>query len=297
MKKETRISIVIPVKGTPPSLLSSLKGFLNQTMSPYEIVIVGASKDLAKIKKSLNSKEKGSVKFIKFLGGKNEARNRGVLDSTGEFILYADHDMIPQTDLIESCMNLLERFDALIIPERGAGGGNLLKEIHRLEKEMVMDDLDAVTPRLFRRALFAGEELPFDRKFGVLDEWGFNLKLKTKNPRIGMADSFLTIAAEDLTLWRGIKKQFRKGLWVRNLISADRQEALRRINPVKRGIQFYGSRLNILKKEPIVFSGLLFLKFIDFVSFFSGYVMSFIMRPKEYKADVMKTDMGKHEKS
>lgn len=274
MRKETRISVTIPVKGVPPSIVPSLRGFLNQTISPHEIVVVGVDKDLARIRESLHRQENGEIKFIGFLGDKNEARNRGFLESSGGFVLYADHDMIPKVDLIESCIKLLDKFDVLIIPERVVGGKKLLEKIHRLEKEMVMDDVDAITPRLFRRAIFKNGEMPFDKKFGVLDEWGFSLKLKRKKPRVGVSDSFLSIATEDLTLWREIRKNFHKGLWVRNLILADREEGLRRINVAKRGIRFYGSRLNYFKKEPILFSGLLFLKFIELISFMSGYLVS-----------------------
>lgn len=277
--KTTKISVIITAKNASEAISACLRGFLNQTVLPYEVIVVGANLHLAKIKKSLNSEEKKKIKFIKFFGDKNEAWNAGFSQSLGEFVLYADYDMVPQANLIESCIKKLNEFDALIIPERGINEGDFLKKTHSLEKELVMEDDDALTPRLFRRSMFKNGEMPFDRKFGILDEWGFNLKLKTKNPHIGIVESFFTVA-DNLTLLEEMKKNFKKGLWIRNLISADKEEGLRRINPVKRGIQFYGKRLFFLKKEPILFLGLILLKFIDLASFFLGYLTSFVIRPQ-----------------
>lgn len=275
--KTSKISVIITVKNASDAISACLSGFLDQTVIP-EIIIVGPNKDLEKIKKSLNRSKIIGIQFIDYYGDKNGARNIGFRESAGDFVLYVDQDMTPQTNLMENCMKMLKDFDAIIIPEKGTGGVGFLEKVHSLEKELVMEDSDALTPRLFRRSMFKNGDMPFDRKFGILDEWGFNLKLKSKNPRIGIAESFFTVAV-DLTLLEEMKKNFKKGLWIRNLMAADKEEGLRRINPVKRGIQFYGKRLVVLKKEPILFPGLILLKFIDLVSFFLGYLTSFVIRP------------------
>lgn len=274
--KTTKISVIITVKNASEAISACLNGFLNQTVIP-EIIIVGPNKDLEKIKKSLNRGQIMGIQFIDYFGDKNGARNIGFRESSGDFILYVDQDMTPQTNLMENCMKMLKDFDAIIIPEKGIGGPGFLEKVHSLEKELVMEDIDALTPRLFRRSMFKNGEMPFDRKFGILDEWGFNLKLKSKNPRIGIVESFFTVA-DNITLLEEMKKNFKKGLWIRNLMEADKEEGLRRINPVKRGIKFYGKRLVVLKKEPMLFLGLILLKFIDLVSFFLGYLTSFVIR-------------------
>ncbi|MBI2028791.1 glycosyltransferase family 2 protein [Candidatus Gottesmanbacteria bacterium] len=284
--KTTKISVIITVKNTSEAISACLSGFLNQTVIP-QIIIVGPNKDIEKIKKSLNRGQIMGIQFIDYLGGKNEARNIGFNESSGDFVLYSDQDMIPETNLMEKSTKMLKDFDAIIIPEKGTGGPGFLEKVHSLEKELVMEDVDALTPRLFKRSMFNNGEVPFDRKFGILDEWGFNLKLKTKNPRIGIVKSFFTVE-NNLTLLEEMKKNFKKGLWIRNLIAADKEEGLRRINPVKRGIQFYGKRLVFLKKEPIFFSGLVLLKFIDLASFFLGYLTSFVVRSQSLDDKVSK---------
>lgn len=284
--KTNKISVIITVKNAAEAISASLNGFLNQRVIP-EIIIVGPNKDLEKIKKSLSRSQIMGIRLIDYFGDKNGARNVGFSESSGNFVLYADQDMTPQTNLMENCMMMLKDFDAIIIPEKGPGGPGLLAKVHSLEKELVMEDIDALTPRLFRRSMFKNSEMPFDRKFGILDEWGFNLKLKSKNPRIGIVESFFTVA-DNLTLVEEMKKNFKKGLWIRNLMAADKEEGLRRINPVKRGIQFYGKRLVVLKKEPILFPGLILLKFIDFASLFLGYLTSFVIRPQYLDDEVNK---------
>lgn len=272
------ISVLIAIKEADLRIISCLKGFLNQTVAAHEVIIVGEDQKLRKIIKQLHFEEKKKIKFVPFLGDKNGARNIGFRESAGDFILYVDQDMTPQTNLMENCMKMLKDFDAIIIPEKGKDGPGFLEKVHSLEKELVMEDIDALTPRLFRRSMFKNGEMPFDRKFGILDEWGFNLKLKTKKPRIGTVESYL-IVSENLTLWEKMKKNFEKGRWMHNLLLEDKKEGLRRINPARRGIQFYGSRLNILKKQPILFSALVFIKFVDFLSFLSGFLVAFIKKP------------------
>jgi len=275
MKKNKRISVVIPVKGTPSSLQSCLRGFLNQSSDVHEIIVVGSKDYLIKIKNYIVANEKKRIIFLNCSGDKNEARNIGFLRAKGDYVLYADDDMVPQENLIEECTKYANNFDALIIPEQGISTRGYLSKIYSLEKKIVSSDPDALTPRLFRRSLFKNSEMPFDKKFGALDEWGFNFKLKAKKPNVGTIKLSLFTVIDHSTLTNRIKKSFKKGLWIRNLIATDKKEALRRINPIKRGVEVYGKKLNLFIKNPIIFSGLIFIKFLDFFSFISGYLFSF----------------------
>lgn len=275
MRKKTKISVTIPVRETPSSLLESLKGFLNQTVLPYEIVVVGASNDLAKIKNSINNKMKKRIKFIEFFGDKNEARNKGFLESSGEFVLFADHDMIPQVDLIESCIESIGKLDALIIPEYGLAGKSYLSKIFALEKKIVMDDMGAQTPRLIRKSLYKKNELPFNSNFGVLDEWGFYIGLKRRKPKIGRVKKHFTVK-DELGFIERVQKSYRKGLWIKNLIGEDKVEGLRRTNPVKRGIVVYANNIKYIKKQPLVFVGLVLIKILDLAFFSIGLLFSLI---------------------
>ena len=268
MNRQPTISVVITVKGKSSTLEKAIHGFLNQTIPAHELIVVSDNTPFT-------DKNRSGVKRVKYIGEKNSARNKGFLVSKGEYILFSDHDMIPNSNLLKECLSLLPQYDALIIPEAGSPQGSFLQRIYSLEKELVSDDPDALTPRLFRKSLFSSQDLPFDSRFGVLDEWGFNLKLKNKHPRIGIVQSFMTVE-DHLNLFARMKKNFQKGRVINKLLADDSQEASRRINPITRGIIFYGKRLPRLFQKPFEFSGLLFIKFLDLLSFYAGYMVSFL---------------------
>src|SRR3989344_7461247 len=99
MNSKFSISVTIPTLKTHPTLFESLEGYFNQTIKPSEIIIVG---DVSwKIKKFIKTKKNNIVKLIQFTGDKNEARNVGFLKASGDYVLYADDDMIPQNNLLE----------------------------------------------------------------------------------------------------------------------------------------------------------------------------------------------------
>ena len=226
------------------------------------------------------------IKIIQFDGDKNEARNIGFSRSSGNFVIYSDEDMIPEENLIEECSKYVKKFDALIIPEYGTSTEKFISKIYSLEKELVDSDPNALTPRLFKRSLFKNNEMPFDRKYGVLDEWGFNLKLDEKKPKVGKIKFSSYAVIDSSTIETRIKKSFKKGQWIRSIFKVNKEEGLRRSNPVKRGIQFYASKLYYFKKTPIIFTALLLIKLLDATFFFLGLFTSFIKQPYENKSKI-----------
>ncbi len=269
---KNHISVLLALKDFSPTALEAVKGFLNQTVKPIELIVVGPKNDLQLLQRGLPVKTSNRIKLIKFVGEKNDARNIGFLKASGDYILYADDDMIPKNNLLEKCRQKLKRFDTLIIPERGLENMGFMASIHNLEKEIVKEDENALTPRLFKKSLFKNEK-PFDPKFGILDEWGFYAKLKTKNPKIGIVNSSFTVI-ENQSLFERIKKSYQKGLWIKNLYEENKEEALRRVNPINRGIKIYTRNFKYFKIEPILFSMLLIVKFLEVPAFFAGYAVS-----------------------
>lgn len=277
MKLNPSISVSMATVNTSPGLFKSLTAYFSQTVKPLEIVVVCDSKNFDQINRFLKTNQKNQrVKLIEFNGDKNEARNIGFSQLSGKFVIFVDADMIPGKNLIEECSKIADKFDALIIPEAGVVNGGNLAKIYALEKELVCHDPDALTPRLFRCSLYSGGEMPFDKKFGVLDEWGFSLRLKSKKPRVGtlMSSGFTVI--DKATLGVRIAKSFQKGRSLKNLMAEDKAEAFKRTNPVKRGIQFYWSQSGYFKRSPIIFMALLLIKLVEAIAFFLGFIYSLI---------------------
>lgn len=270
MEKESSVSVVVPIKKETESLVVCLRSVLKQSFPADEIFVIGSLLDILATKKQLTSQERMKIEFIEFYGDKSEARNMGVMNSSGSFILYLDHDMRLEKNVLEKCFEMDDGFDALIIPEKG-WGNKFWQRVKKLEKRLIMHDLHTVTPRLFRKDFFQNE-LPFNPSFGLLDEWGLNQKLMFRKAKVGIVQAYITVIEKDFSLKEEMKKKFRRGLYMPIFFRVDKKEAYRRMDPVRRGILFYGKKLGWLLKEPLVFSGLLFLKMLHFLSFYTGYL-------------------------
>lgn len=270
-----KISVTIAVKGKENLVLlqSSLKSLASQKNLPFEIILVGDSKDIGNFRPVV---PKG-IAFKKIYANvdKNEARNLGIFCAKGDYILYLDHDMEASANLLSDCIKNSSTYDAIIIPEHGSGG-NFWSNCRKLEKRLIKYDLDTVTPRFFKKNVFAKNEKPFDTKFGLLDEWGFNVKLKEKNASVGISDAFVIVTENNLSIRKEIVNKFKRGLWMKNFYLLDKEEAWRRINPVRRGFIFYTKHLDYFLKDPIHFVGLLVLKTIDLFAFLSGYMIAML---------------------
>lgn len=266
---KNRVSVVIPYKDGSAALQTRdcIKSLLTQTILPYEIIVVGA-KDL---------KFGRHVKHIKSLGDKNKARNIGIVHASGDYILYLDHDMVASRKLLEDCLKLSLKYQAIIIPEKGSGG-NFWQNCKKLEKHLIRYDIYTVTSRFYKKSIFMDNEEPFDSSLGLLDEWGFNNKLIKKRIAVGYSSEYVLVSENNFNLKTEVLNKFERGKWMNYFYKVDKDEAWRRVNPIRRGLLFYGKKLDYLFKDPLHFLGLIFLKTVDLASFTLGYVYVLLLK-------------------
>ena len=231
------ISVAIAIKGTKniASLKKCIQSLFSQTLKPLEINVVGEREELFSVDLFPSENREISINKIYAAVDKNEARNIGILHTKGIYILYLDHDMVADKFLLENCINKAKECEAIIIPEKGVGGG-FWENCKKLERELITHDLYTVTSRFYKKSIFEKSEKPFDSSFGLLDEWGFNNKLMKKKVRLGYSDSFILVKDSDFSIIGEIKNKFRRGLWMKNFYQKDKNDAWKRINPIQRGI-------------------------------------------------------------
>ncbi len=106
------ISVIIPVYNTPIKLLKKcLESVYNQTYQALEIIIIddGSEKEYReKYQKKLINKEK-KCKIINIANsGVSEARNIGMENATGEYIMFLDSDDYISNDYISNLYSTLK---------------------------------------------------------------------------------------------------------------------------------------------------------------------------------------------
>lgn len=113
MKKNELISVVIPIYNVEKYLENCINSVLNQTYSNIEVILVddGSPDNCGKIC-DLYAKKDSRIKVIhKENGGLSDARNCGLLNSTGKYVTFIDSDDDVTLDYVEYLYNLIKKYN------------------------------------------------------------------------------------------------------------------------------------------------------------------------------------------
>ena len=111
-----KFSIIIPVYNTKEYLEKCLNSIINQKnlKNEYEIIIVndGSTDESEKIIVKYEKKYSDIIKYIKKKnGGVSSARNIGIKESHGEYLLFVDSDDYLEPELLSKLENAIEEYD------------------------------------------------------------------------------------------------------------------------------------------------------------------------------------------
>ena len=107
------ISIIIPSYNSAKYIFKTIKSALSQTYSNIELVIVddGSTDNSFAIAKSFADER--VFTYSQTNQGSTAARNKGILESTGKYVLFLDADDLIHPKTIEYCVNKIGRNDAI----------------------------------------------------------------------------------------------------------------------------------------------------------------------------------------
>ena len=133
---EIKISIIVPVYNGRKYIRTCLDSILNQTYKNIELIIIndGSTDETDKICKEYEIKDDR----IKYLYKKNEgvsiARNLGISQCTGSYILFVDcDDFLPLDSIYYFANNLINKCDIII-------GSYSYIRFNKLSKKIVFED-------------------------------------------------------------------------------------------------------------------------------------------------------------
>ncbi|MCW4031135.1 MAG: glycosyltransferase family 2 protein [Candidatus Bathyarchaeota archaeon] len=119
--KKPRVSIIIPTYNSGGTLAECLRGICDQSYPFYEVVVVDnfSNDDTVRIA------EEFGVKIIQQKCNPALARNFGIVNSTGKYILFLDSDQVLHMLVIEECVKKCEteKVGMVRIPEVFIGRG------------------------------------------------------------------------------------------------------------------------------------------------------------------------------
>ena len=101
-----KISVVIPTHNRPQYLEESLRSVLNQSLSPYEVLVVNNGDNKVKLPSDMDT-----VKIIDIEphAGAAKARNAGAALAAGDFVSFIDDDDLWHKDYLKNVSNAISR--------------------------------------------------------------------------------------------------------------------------------------------------------------------------------------------
>lgn len=116
--KKIKVSIIVPVYNVYEKIEKCLKSLINQTLTDIEIIVVndGSLDNSQIIIDEYANKDKRIKSFIKKNGGLSDARNYGLNNAIGEYIMFVDSDDYIDINACEKLYNeaIKDNLDILV---------------------------------------------------------------------------------------------------------------------------------------------------------------------------------------
>ncbi len=160
------ISVIIPTYEHAETISACLDSIFNQTYKTIEVIVVDdGSTD--KTQEVLKSYEGKIISVKQENQGSNPARNRGLKEAQGEFVIFVDADVTMDPDMLEKMMRaLVEHPEASYAYSGFTFGWKTFRGI-QFSKEKLRQMNYVHTTSLARRADFPG----FDNQIKRLQDW------------------------------------------------------------------------------------------------------------------------------
>lgn len=168
------VSVVITTKNEEPNVENCLKSIKEQSYSNIEIIVVDnfstdKTKEIA-LRYTDKVYDKGPERSAQ--------RNYGMIDkSSGEYVMFVDADMILSRELVESCVEFIEKEEcpALHISEI-VMGKNFFSRVRRFERSFY-DGTVIDGARFFKKNIFVSVG-GFDETMSGPEDWDIDKKVK-----------------------------------------------------------------------------------------------------------------------
>lgn len=117
MKQHIKISVIIPMYNSESYIAQCIKSVIGQTYNNWEIIVVddGSTDRSTEICKKFMLTDERIRLFSQEHRGVSAARNMGIEEATGEFLLFLDSDDMIHPLLMKSCIYLAVKYCADLI--------------------------------------------------------------------------------------------------------------------------------------------------------------------------------------
>lgn len=195
------VSVIIPTFNSEKHIGRLVKSAKNQTVK-CEVIVVddGSSDGTVGIARKFADKI-----FAREHKERSIQRNFGALKASGKYLLFLDSDMELTSSVVESCIDNINGYGALIVPERTVGVGYIAR-VRKFEREMYMGDPTVEVARFFPKKIF-NEFGGYDTKLTGAEDYDLPKRISNKY-KIGWAKEYILHHETGLTLSKQLRKKY-----------------------------------------------------------------------------------------
>lgn len=196
-----RVSVIIPTYNRVTKTLKAIESVLHQTYQNVEIILVddGSTDDITKLKNKV--KEHNNLRLFtqKKNAGPAAARNRGIKESTGEYIAFLDSDDLFMRDKLEKQLASMVKHNPIIsytaYLKREGGKETFMSDpgLTGLVVPRIISNCTIATPTVvIKKDLLVEKNIYFDENIRIAEDTCFWLEI-AKHSEILLVNEPLTI--------------------------------------------------------------------------------------------------------
>jgi len=270
-KEEPLVSIVVPTYNSRTTLKRLLESIKNQTYKNIEVIIV----DNYSTDGTAELARKMGAKVILARSERAKAKNIGLKEAKGDYVLFIDSDMELTPRVVEEAVakaSTNNKIGGIIIPEITVGN-TLIAKIRRYERKFY-EGTAIESARFFPRelALRAGgydEDIVFYEEATLplkIARMGYDVTARINQPIIHHE--------ENLTLIKLLKKKYYYAKTAKKYLKRYPELAKNQVSPLKRYWIFISNPK--FWKQPHLALAVLGLKTLEYAAAALGYITSLL---------------------
>lgn len=257
------VSVVVPTYNSEDNLRRFLNSFHDSTFLNYEIIVNDDNRTNDNTRMVIEEASNCNipVRIIKDNILMAQARKSGAAHAQGTYLLHLDSDMEITPTLLSECVSLMEKYDALIIPEESFGL-TFWAKCKWLEKKCFQGIRQMESLRFIKKNVY--DKLGgHDERMIFSEDKDFDLRVQKAGYAIGRTHAHLRHNEGKLFLINTLRKK--KGYSkTANVFAKKHPEHFRwQSNPIHRYIIF-AKNIKYLFIHPLLYIGMIFMKTCEF---------------------------------
>lgn len=207
-----KVSVIVPVYNTECYLIKCIDSLRNQTYQNLEIILVddGSSSRCRELCDQIADSDARIHVLHKKNGGLSDARNAGMRNSTGEYLVFCDSDDWMEPDIIKTAISEIKKTEAQIViwgySADVVDQNEVLLSYHQcaadatigigdaecLSNKEIQGLLGYAWNKLYKRNILASNELLFEKDISLVEDILFNSRVLSHCKEIRFINSIGT---------------------------------------------------------------------------------------------------------